>query len=651
MGNVILWLIFTVILIVGIVYLHRLGRKPKEANEQAPYDAYGNPRRGPDVRKVLLAFRRPAVVSLYALLVYNVLSTSIFYVGQLETGHVVKRFMGAQLPQGKIIAVNGETGPQAQIYGPGLKFSLLINLYADVEVLPAVEILKGHYGVVTALDGRKLPEDVVIASPLPGTSIAPSAAIEGGASVSGMFDAVSFLDPENGGFQGVQATVLKPGIHRLNLYLYNVEVIAANGQGNLYSRKGIEQIQSNRSTEITQIPTGYVGVVKSNIQEDWRTNEECRRGQEAENLGQIQAVLVPDGCKGVWKTTFEPGAYFFNGNVYEVSMIESRAVRWTYKGGYQRCRIDLTVDAAGQFSQERQCQEESHDPEKHADRAITVKVEGWDIPVELRVLMQVRPEDAPSVVAAVGSIEQIEDRIITPAIRSIVRNVGGGIYEAPLLDADGSVVIDEEGNPVIGRRGARALDFQEFRSYLEAAFERRIVEEARKAGISILEVKIGEPAIPPELLVARRREQLSDQLQRSFIREQEAQEQRIAAENAKAQADQQPTLVTAEIDLEASERRKQARENDGEGEKNYLIQVAEGQKAQAEVLGADRVLMLQALESILKTLAENPEVTDIVPDPQVLVIGGGNAENATAIGAGLLSEKLGGLLPAAEDAE
>ena len=354
---------------------------------------------------------------------------------------------------------------------------------------------------------------------------------------------------------------------------------------------------------------------------------------------------MPDGCKGVWKTTFEPGAYFFNSNVYEVSQIESRAVRWTYKGGYERCRIELTVDAVGQFSQERKCAVEPHDAAIHADRAISVKVEGWDIPVELRVLMQVRPEDAPSVVAAVGSVENIENRIITPAIRSIVRNVGGGIYEAPIFDDHGNVILDEEGNPQVGRRAARALDFQDYRSYLESAFERQIVAEARKAGISILEVKIGEPAIPPELLVARRREQLSVQLQRSFIREQEAQEQRIAAENAKAQADQQPTLVTAEIDLAASELRKRARENDGEGEKNFLIQVAEGQRAQTEVLGADRVLILQIFDLVLKTLKDTPELSDLIPDPQVLVIGAGGAENASAIGAGLLADKIGSLLP------
>ena len=633
MANILFYIIIMVTIVAGIIVLHKIGRKP-ESNGYHDSFNWG-------------LLRRPGLALLYIAFGFSILSTSFFYVGQLETGHVVKRFMGASLPQGKIIAVNGETGPQAQIYGPGLKFVPLIRLYADIEILPVVNIPKGFYGLVTALDGRKLPEDVVIASPLSGTSIAPSAAVEGGASVSDLFDAIAFLDPDTGGFQGVQATVLKPGIHRLNLYLYNVEFVDKDGNRRRYNRKGVKDKENtkNRDTLITQIQTGYVGVVKSNIQENWRTNEECRRGQEAENLGQIQAVLVPDGCKGVWKTTFEPGAYFFNSNVYEVSQIESRAVRWTYKGGYERCRIELTVDAVGQFSQERKCAVEPYNSGIHADRAISVKVEGWDIPVELRVLMQVRPEDAPSVVAAVGSVENIEDRIITPAIRSIVRNVGGGIYEAPMLDQSGNVTLDEEGNPVTGRRAARALDFQDFRSYLESAFERQIVAEARKAGISILEVKIGEPAIPPELLVARRREQLSIQLQRSFIREQEAQEQRIAAENAKAQADQQPTLVTAEIDLAASERRKQARENDGEGEKNFLIQVAEGQRAQTEVLGADRVLMLQALDLILKALKETPEISDLIPDPQVLVIGAGGAENASAIAGGLFTDKLSNLFP------
>lgn len=646
MGNIIFWVLTTLLLIAGIFWLNRFKPKPEDA--EPDLDQLEGAKNEFSFSNFVSPLRRPLQVTLGLGFCFNLLSTSFFYVGELETGHVVKRFMGSELPQGKIIATDGENGPQAEIYGPGLHFVPLITLYSDVRTLPAVEIPAGYYGLVTALDGKKLPEDVVIAPPLSGTSIAPTAAVEGGAQVANLFNAGEFLDPESGGFQGMQATVLKPGVHRMNLYLYSVDVVGQSGQGYRYNRSGKNNVENRTPTTITQIPTGFVGVVKSNIQESWRTNEQCRFGQKEADLGDIQSVLVPDGCKGVWQTTFEPGAYFFNSEVYDVTQIETRAVRWTYRGGFERCTIDLTVDAAGQFSQNRKCAMEAYNPETDADNAITVKVEGWDIPVELRVLVQVRPEDAPPVVAAVGSIEQIEDRIVSPAIRSIVRNIGGGSYLAPKLDDTGAMILDEEGDPILVRRPARALDFQDYRVYLEAAFEKVIMEEAAKAGISILEVKIGEPSIPAELLVARRREQLSEQLERSFIREQAAQEQRIKAENAKARAEQQPDLVQAEIDLEASERRKQARQNDGEGEKNYLTQVAEGQKAQALVLGEDRVLQLQALQQILAALQENPELTNIVPDPQVLVIGSGGAENATAIGAGLLADKLGGLMTPAQ---
>lgn len=635
MGNIFLWAVIMAVLIGAFVVLGGLAKHLAGESK---------------LKSRLLRGGQFAVV-LAGLL--HAASTSFFYVDKLETAHFVKRFMGTEMPQGRIIAMEGENGPQAKIYGPGLQFSPLISLYNDIEILPAVEVPAGHYGLVTALDGRKLPEDVVIASPLPGTSIAPSAAVEGGANVQNLFAAETFLDPENGGYQGVQATVLKPGIHRLNLYLFNVRIVRQDGATAVYNSNGLQQGQSNSTpTTITQVPTGYVGVVKSNIQESWRSKDQCARGEKAAKLGEIRATLVPDGCKGVWSTTFEPGAYFFNSSVYEVSSIESRAVRWTYKGGYERCAIDLTVDAQGQFTQNRKCSMVQFDPNAHADTAITVKVEGWDIPVELRLLTQVHAEDAPSVVAAVGSVQNIEDRIVTPAIRSVVRNIGGGMYEAPLLDEDGSVMMDEDGNPVVGRRAARALDFQDHRAYLETAFEKAIMQEAAKAGVTILEVKIGEPAIPPELLVARRREQLSEQLQRSFKREREAQEERIASENAKARADQQPDLVKAEIDLSASEKRKKARENDGEGEKNYLMQVAEGQRSQAEVLGKENVMMLQALDSVLKSLVENPEISAIVPNPNVLVIGSGGAENSSAIGASLLKDGLGkmfgGAAPAAK---
>lgn len=573
-------------------------------------------------------------------LVWSIISTSIFYVDKYETGHVVKKIGGANLENGKIIATNGENGPQATIYGPGWHLSWFIRIWGEVVILPAVEIPPGHFGEVLALDGRSLPEDAVIAPPLPGTSLAIGAPVVEKEEV--LFDANAFLDHKRiNGYKGLQSTVLKPGLHRINLFLFNVRVTDRNGQTYKYDPSGLTSGRNNRNkpTIITEIPTGHVGVVKSNLDEGW--NPRCKDGGQEIEQGNLKAVLVPSGCKGVWQNTYEPGAYFFNPEVYEVTQIPTRAQRWTYKGGYDKCIIDLTLNEDGSFSQERKCDPILFDPKEHADMAIFVKVEGWDIPVELRILVQVNPEDAAAVVAAVGNLKEVEDRIVTPAIRSIVRNIGGGSYKAPLVTESGKLMLDENGEMMVVNRPARALDFQEYRSYLESAFENAIKGEGQKAGLTILEVKIGEPAIPPELLVSRRREQLAQQLSNSFKQEKLAQDERVLAEKSRATANQQNELVKAEIGVQVSEQFKVRRENEGAAEKSFLTQVAEGQKAQANVLGQDRVANLRALEIVMETIQKNPELLTGLNLPKTVVFGEGSGLSGPAaiLGNALAREK------------
>jgi len=556
-----------------------------------------------------------------------VLSTSLFYVDKYETGHVVKKFGGRNLSNGKIIAANGENGPQADIYGPGWHLAWFIRIWGEVNVLPVVEIPPGHFGEVTALDGRSLPEDAVIAPPLPGTSLAYGAPkVENDASV---FEASTFLDAENiKGYKGLQSTVLKPGVHRLNLFLFNIRVTDRAGRTTIYDQYGRRDTGGGfKPTTITEIPTGNVGVVKSNLDEGWNTH--CRDGAEEVQQGRLKAVLVPSGCKGVWKHNFEPGAYFFNPELYEVTLVPTRAQRWSYHGGYDDCRIDLTIGDDGKFEQNRTCTTIPVDATA-ADEAIFVRVEGWEIPVELRILVQINPDDAALVVASVGGVKEVEDRIVTPTIRSIVRNIGGGLLEAPLYDSAGHIKLDEAGQPIVGVRPTRALDFQDSRPYLEAAFERTIKDEGNKAGITILEVKIDDPAIPPELLVSRRREQLAQQLTKAFREEKLAQDERVKSQKSRATADQQKDLVTAEIGVQVAEQYKIRRQYEGEAEKTYLTQVADGQKAQANVLGQDVVARLRAIELVLDAIKEKPQILTDLKLPSTFVMGSGSDLSSAA---------------------
>jgi hypothetical protein len=86
-----------------------------------------------------------------------------------------------------------------------------------------------------------------------------------------------------------------------------------------------------------------------------------------------------------------------NANAYTIINVDTRAQVWTYRGGYRRAQIALTVDAKGDIVQNRSEVDVPVDKD-NADRAIFLKMEGWDVPLELRVVAQVAPNDAACVV-------------------------------------------------------------------------------------------------------------------------------------------------------------------------------------------------------------------------------------------------------------
>jgi hypothetical protein len=169
----------------------------------------------------------------------------------------------------------------------------------------------------------------------------------------------------------------------------------------------------------------------------------------------------------------------------------------------------------------------------------------------------------------------------------------------------------------------------ENRPMIEGKIEASVIPEGKKAGVTIKDVRLVDSMVPPELLVARLQEQLAIQLQETFKREKQAQDQRIQTEKARSTADQQPELVAAEIRVKIAEKNKLAAKLKGEGEKLQLTEIAKGQRAQVYVLGEQRVMELAILDKILTAAVEN---SDIVKIPQILVSGpGGGLEGAAAI--------------------
>ncbi len=478
------------------------------------------------------------------------LSTSFTIVGADQVGHLKRVYGGSSMPAGQVIALEGQGGPQAEVLSPGFRFRPFLNVVYKVEKFPAVVIPANNYGLLLARDGAPLRAGQVMADEW------PEAAVEK------MLDAKYFL--RNGGQKGPQLSVLSPGTWRINQYLFDVKVEPA-----------------------TNILIGSVGVVKSNVQ----TADDCTPAPRSQETT-LAIPLVPKGCIGVWDKPLLPGTYYLNKSAYEVSNISTRVAAWEYSGGYERRVINLALDQEGRITQ-HEVKQDVPIPPTAVEGAIPVRVEGWTVPIEVRLIVQIAPEDAPFVVAAVGGLTEAEQRILTRTLGSVVRNV-------------------------IGEKGRKVLELQDQRAELEQLVKQTIIPEGRKAGISVKEVRFGDPVIPPELLVTLARRQLAEELEKTYSQEQRAQEQRVLTEQARATADQQDQLVAAQVGVQIEEQNKLASKLRGEGREAELTAIARGQDAQVKVLGQDRVLQLEALIKVLEAAIQNP---DIVKVPVIMVEG------------------------------
>ncbi|MBV8104362.1 MAG: hypothetical protein JO223_07030 [Hyphomicrobiales bacterium] len=567
--------------------------------------------------KLGAARRRVAVVAfrtLFALIaLFCVLTTSIISIPANEVG-IVRRVYGlSSLTNGHIIATEGETGYQAQIIPPGtFRISPFLTVFNEVQRLPVVVVPSGYYGRVVANDGAPLPDAQIMADEWPEEDFQK------------YLDAEYFLT--HGGQKGLQLSVLKPGVYPLNLALFQVKIgYSKNGvlepKGDVYDVGGLSKEQKYLDTSITSIAAGSVGVVRSSVRKE---GIDCTPITAKTEEGGVTAVLVPQGCRGIWSMSLAPNDYYLNRDAYDVILVPTRVTTLQFQGGFERRYIDLKIDAKGDIVQTERLQGFARPPDA-ADAAISTKIEGWEIPQELRAIVQITPENAPIIVAAVGGQQEVNERILIPSIRSIVRTVYGGEISVPHTD--------ETGATTTVTRPTRVLDTIENRTVLEEAILKRAQEDGRRAGVDVKEIRLGESAIPPELLLARQREQLAGQLKAAYIQEQYSQEQRQKTEQARATADAQRDIVTAQIAVQTAKLAEERKQAEGHAERLFLEEQAAGQTAQANVLGKESVLQLQQTKLLLELLGQHPELVANLKLPQVYVAGSaqGGLEAAAAI--------------------
>jgi uncharacterized membrane protein YqiK len=290
------------------------------------------------------------------------LFSSAIYVKDNQGGLVIKRF-GKDLPPGRIIAVNGEKGPQARVLPPGWHFFYWPWQY-QLEPIDNITIPEGKVGIVSALDGKPLPEGEIYA---PEWKDAQK-----------MLDAEEFLKGE--GYQGPQLTVLKPRQYRYNNRLFKIEM-----------------------SDALEVPVGKVAVIKANAGEEYK-------GEDIEYVNGVP--MVPKYHRGLWNEALTPNAYYLHPNAYVVTFVETTNRVYSYTG------LTGVRSRGDRPDQDNSISVRTKDGfEFPVDVRVSVKISAENAP---DVVARLADPDSDS---DGDGFNILEERVILPLIRAIFRNL------------------------------------------------------------------------------------------------------------------------------------------------------------------------------------------------------------------------------------
>ncbi len=148
-----------------------------------------------------------ALVLLIVLLV--ILSRIFVNVGAREIAIKERRYLGAKMPPGRVVATEGEVGIQADVLKPGLHL-IKFPFERVVRKVPLIEIGADELGIVEAVDGEPM---------LPGRIFALDRAQN---AHNNFQDPIAFI--KQGGVKGIQLRTLPPGLWPIHPYLFRVSV-------------------------------------------------------------------------------------------------------------------------------------------------------------------------------------------------------------------------------------------------------------------------------------------------------------------------------------------------------------------------------------------------------------------------------------------
>jgi uncharacterized membrane protein YqiK len=507
-------------------------------------------------------------------------------------GKAVKHHMNFQDAEA-FVYNGGQKGPQVEILTPGTYRIHSLSTSAEnsvdtmaglfnVTMFDATMIAENQIGLVEALDGAPLDPRDYVATPVAGHD--------------NFQDSNTFI--EAGGQRGPQKDILLPGTYYINPLLFKVipdsaeevhpgevAVIVSNvgkdpGEEirQAMAAKIRERLEREEEEQVTIAAEKLDKVDGDNLSID-QIKAELTSDPADKRLdsGAHEAYVVPEGYRGIQETVVGPGRYYINTLAKTPIIIPTTnmTVEWTAE------------DTTNSF-----------------DPFAVISKDGFTMQLEVRVVFRVKPEDAPFMVAKIGSTEKLVQNVMHPLIDSIFRNQASE---------------------------SSAMAYLQNRHEEQERAEARVRMHLLKYHVDVVNVLICHIHLPEELMKTQTEKILAEQKQSMFNAQREAEIKRIELERTSSQADNQRSLMEATVGVDIAGKRSEQRQREADGEAYYISSTgrAEAEKMrlmgeaqgvayneQVKALGGANIAMIETLKVIGE---KNVRIT-----PDILASGGGD---------------------------
>jgi uncharacterized membrane protein YqiK len=211
--------------------------------------------------------------ALVLLIAFLIIVNRIFVnVGAREIAIKERRYLGAKMPPGRVVATEGEVGIQADVLKPGLHL-IKFPFEKVVRKVPLIEIGADELGIIEAVDGEPMQT---------GRIFAPDRAQN---AHNNFQDPIAFI--KQGGVKGIQLRTLPPGLWPIHPYLFRVSVAKA-----------------------TMIPQGKVGVITAADGDPLDPGRLLGKAiSDHHNFQDAEQFIASRGQKGPQVDILTPGVY------------------------------------------------------------------------------------------------------------------------------------------------------------------------------------------------------------------------------------------------------------------------------------------------------------------------------------------------------